>query len=525
MNLEPEVFIMKVATAEEMREIDRVTTEEYSIQSLVLMERAGLAVASMVKELCPNQRVLVICGSGNNGGDGIVVARNLHNEGFKVNVVMLAQKDSLSPDCSIQYQIAKKIGLPLEFRNSLNRADIHGAVVVDAVFGTGLVRSVKERFADIFASINNSGVPVIAVDIPSGVSSDTGEVLGEAIKADYTVTFGLPKRGHLLYPGAEYTGRLFVEDIGFPARLLTSSGLKVNLIEREVALRLIPQRPRYSHKGDYGHILIIAGSSGKTGAALMTAKASLRSGAGLVTLAAPESLMDIFQSRATEEMTLSLPDSGNGMLSLRAIEKILDFAAQKADVIAIGPGIGVSPDTERIMGELIQKSTIPMVIDADGINSIKAAADLLKKARSPIILTPHPGEMARLLNQDADPNASAMRIHDIEKDRLNIAMEFSKKTGAYLVLKGAPTIIAEPEGNAFINTTGNPGMASAGSGDVLTGIIPSLLGQGLNPLNASLLGVYLHGLAGDIAAKEKGEHSVIASDIIDFLADAFCYTA
>jgi len=525
---------VKVITADEMREIDRISIEEYGIPGIVLMERAGLAVALKVKEFYPDKKILVLCGGGNNGGDGLVAARNLHNRGFKVSVLIFAKKNSLSPDCNAQYQIAKKIGIPVEFRKDLNERDVHGAVLIDAVFGTGLSRPVKGSLAGVFAFINDSDVPVVAVDVPSGISSDTGEILGEAIMADYTVTFGLAKRGHLLYPGAEYTGRLFVEDIGFPAKLLTSEKINVDMIDREMVSGLISLRPKYSHKGDYGHVLIVAGSRGKTGAALMAAKACLRSGSGLVTLAVPESLMNIFQGRVTEEMTLPLPDDGSGVLSSKAIDVILNFAAQKIDVIAIGPGIGVSNDTEKIMNELIQKSTVPMVIDADAINSIapphpplgkggqrggisKRAIGLLRKAKSPIVITPHPGEMARLLSQESEKEIKIK----IEKDRIDTAMSFSKETGTYLVLKGVPTIVTEPEGRAFINTTGNPGMATAGTGDVLTGIIASLLGQSLNPVNASLLGVYIHGFAGDMAAKGKGEHSLIATDIIDSLPDAF----
>lgn len=537
---------MKVVTSQEMREIDRITIEDYGIPSLLLMERAGLAVASKVREFYPDKKVIVLCGGGNNGGDGIVAARNLYNWGFNVHVLICAKKNELSPDCNKQYQIAKKIGIPIEFRNAVNAKDVHGAVIIDAVFGTGISRPVKGNIAVIFEFINNSEVQVVSVDVPSGVSADTGELLGEAVKADFTVTFGLPKCGHYLYPGAEYTGRLFIEDIGFPEKLLLSDKLKVGLIDRETVSGLISPRPRYSHKGDYGHVLVIAGSRGKTGAALMTVRACLRSGAGLVTLAVPESLMDVFQGRVTEEMTLPLADDGSGMLSSKAIDHILAFAAQKADVIAIGPGIGISSNTEKIMNELIRKSTVPMVIDADGINSLsraignrQGAIGLLRKAKSPVILTPHPGEMTRLLQKSAPPPIPPPRggrVREgvkaltselqtkIERDRISTAMSFSKETGTYLVLKGVPTIVAEPDGNAFINTTGNPGMAAAGSGDVLTGVIASLLGQGLNPTDASVAGVYLHGLAGDLAAGRIGEYSMLASDIINFLPEAFMQT-
>lgn len=510
-----------------MREIDRITIEDYGIPSLVLMERAGLTVAKRVKDLCPNKKILILCGSGNNGGDGIVAARNLHNWGLNVNVVILSDEDSLSPDCRKQYEIVKKIGLSMKFSTEIKERDIHGTgFIVDAIFGTGLNREVEDKVAKVIRLINNyrgmNRVFVLSVDIPSGISSDTGVILGEAIKADFTVTFGLPKVGHFLYPGADHTGRLFIEDIGFPLELLKAERLKINLIDKELIYDLIPERPRYSHKGDYGHVLVVGGSKGKTGAAFMTAKACLRSGAGLVTIGVPESLLDVFQEKATEEMTLPLKDN-KGIISKDAIQGILDFITERADVLAIGPGLGVSSDTKVLIDELILKSPVPMVIDADGLNSL-SSKEILKKAKSPIIITPHPGEMARLLGQESrvkEQKTEKNIREEIERDRINTALSFSKETGTYVVLKGVPTIVADPEGNTYINTTGNPGMATAGTGDVLTGIISSFLGQGLNPLEASLLGVYIHGLAGDLAASEKGYHSLIATDIINSFPKAF----
>ena len=515
---------MKVVTANEMREIDRTAIEQYGILSLLLMERAGLAVSKRILEIFPQKKVIVLCGRGNNGGDGIVVARNLYNWGYKVKIIVLSKKEDLSRDCYFQLEIAEKLDIPIEFRDILTKEDLHGAILVDAVFGTGLSKPVTGKIADIFSFINESGVSVISIDMPSGISSDTGEILGEAIKADYTVTFGLPKRGHFLYPGAGYTGKLFIEDIGFPFRLLNSDQLKVELTTAEVVSGMIRKRDKYSHKGDYGHALIVAGSRGKTGAAIMTARSCMRSGSGMVTLAVPESLMNIFQGQVIEEMTLPLPDDNKGMLSSEALSILLDFIYEKGiDVIAIGPGIGISQNTTKIVKELLIRSTVPIVIDADGINSLCISEDgvktdqVLRKAKSPVILTPHLGEMERLLKAI---NKNKQK-RDIEKDRINTAIEFSKSMGVYLVLKGVPTIIAEPEERAFINTTGNPGMATAGAGDVLAGIITSFVGQGLNPLSASLLGVYIHGLSGDIARKRFGEHSLIASDIIDCICDAF----
>jgi len=527
---------MKVATAEEMREIDRKAIKDYGISGTTLMERAGLKVAEKIKELFEKRKIIVLSGGGNNGGDGLVVARNLYEWGWNVKVILLSNEKKLSPDCLEQYKIVKKSGVPVVFNTEISGKDLHSAVVVDAIFGTGLSKSVTGKVADIISFINKSKVPVVSVDIPSGISSDTGQIMGEAVMADYTVTFGLPKRGHLLYPGAEYTGKLFIEDIGFPDELLKSEKIRVELLENRDVSLLIPEKRRYSHKGDYGHVLVIAGSRGKTGAAFMCAKACLRAGAGLVTIGVPETLMDVFQSRVTEEMILPLPDRGDGTLSSKASDKILTFIADKADVLAIGPGISVTDDTQKLITALVLNSAAPMVMDADAINALEGNKHVLRKAKAPVILTPHIGEMARLLQKSAPPpippprggrvregvemSNSELRT-EIEKDRINAAISFAKETGTYLVLKGAPTVIAEPEGSAFVNSTGNPGMASAGVGDVLTGMIAGLLGQGLNPLEASILGVFVHGLSGDIGTGKKGEHSLIASDIIDSIPDAF----
>ena len=519
---------MKVVTAEEMREIDRMTIKGYGIPGDVLMERAGLVVAEKIRELYESRKVIVLSGGGNNGGDGVVIARNLHEWGWKVKIILLSKENKLSPDCLLQYKIAKKAGAAIEFRDYITEKDFHSSLIADAILGTGLSKNITGKTAEIISFINASNSPVISVDIPSGISSDTGQIMGEAVMADYTVTFGLPKRGHLFYPGVEYAGRLFIEDIGFPEELLHSGKLTAELLEKRDISLLIPERQRYSHKGDYGHVLIIAGSRGKTGAAFMCAKACLRAGAGLVTIGVPESLLDIFQSRVTEEMSLPLPDRGDGTLSSNALEKILEFLSERADVLAIGPGISVTSDTKKLVKELLLRLAVPAVIDADAINALEGNKQILKKAKSPLILTPHEGEMARLLRQlpvvscqlsvkDAELTAK------IEKDRINTAVSFAQNTGTYLALKGAPTVVAEPEGRAFINPTGNSGMASAGTGDVLTGLLSGFLGQGLNPLEASILGVYMHGLAGDIAVKSKGEHSLIASDIIDAIPEAFSF--
>lgn len=516
---------MKVVTAEQMRNIDRLTIEKYGIPVQVLMERAGLSVAEKVRSLFDRKKVIVLAGGGNNGGDGIAAARNLHNWGWQVKVLLMHRQDRLSPDCLAQYRMAKHSGVAMEFRKEVTEKDLHGAIVIDALLGTGINKDVASHMAKVIRFLNAAQVKVIAVDIPSGISSDNGQIMGSAVQADYTVTFGLPKIGHILYPGADYSGQLFVEDIGFPEELLSAESLGFETIEKETASFLIPERPAYSHKGDYGHVLVIAGSLGKTGAALMTARACLRTGAGLVTIGIPETLVDVIQSCATEEMVLPLPDTGKGTFSASAYDQIRNFIETNADVLAIGPGITADEETANLVKKILETVTVPMVLDADAINVLAGRKDLLRKVKAPVILTPHVGEMARLLSCVAvnalnEKDNTELR-NEIERNRIDLSRTAAMETGAYFVLKGAPTIVADPEGRIFINTTGNPGMATAGSGDVLTGMVAGLLGQSMHPNDACRLAVFLHGLAGDLAAETLGMHSLIASDIIESIPRAF----
>lgn len=511
---------MKVVTSNEMKEIDSITINKIGIPSFVLMERAGLAVVKKIKELSiENKKIIVIAGNGNNGGDGIVVARNLKNDGWDVKTFLFNEPEKLKEDALNQYKIALNYGIKFEnikiFLNQSAHLRKEYNLLVDAIFGTGLTKDITDIYKDTIDLINKSNFKVISIDIPSGISSDNGQIMGTAIKADYTITFGLPKRGHFLYPGFLNTGVLFIENIGFPEYLLNSDKLKVELLEKNYIRSIIPERPKYSHKNTYGHVLIIAGSEGKTGACLMSAKACLKAGAGLVTIGIPESLKYIYQSRVTEEMTLILPDKGNGTLSYKAKDRIIEFSEEKADLIAIGPGLGINSDITKVVKNIIRMSKKPIIIDADGINSLKGHTDIFYEKKSDIIITPHPGEMMRLANIESKDI--------IEKNRIEFAQSFSTKYRIFLVLKGVPTIIATPEGHVYINPTGNPGMASAGTGDVLTGIISGLLAQNKSPLQSCLLGVYIHGLAGDIASKSIGQISLTASDIIDNIPNALTY--
>ncbi len=499
--------MLKVVTAKEMQQIDRVTIQRYGLSGPVLMERAGLSVVEKINELFSQQidsgKIVVLCGGGNNGGDGFVVARLLIEQGRDVELYLAVSARSLKGDAKTNYNAAKKFGVKIYPALKFLRSRFQNTIIVDALLGTGLSMEVRPPLSRIINKANRLRSPIVSVDIPSGISSDTGQVMGCAVKAEYTVTFGLPKRGHLLYPGAEHTGCLFVEDIGFPGKLLAPVKKGVCLFQRDDALGLLPERPDHSHKGTYGHVLLVAGSKGKTGAALMAARACLKTGAGLVTIGIPETLVDTFQSRVTEEMILPLPDKGDGTLSYSASDIILDFMNKRGTVMAIGPGMSVDSEISELVSRLITGSKKPLVIDADGLNAIAGRTGILKKSRVPVILTPHPGEMKRLMKSE------------VKDDRINIALSFVQKTKTYLLLKGVPTVVATPAGETFINPTGNPGMATAGTGDVLTGIVSALLAQKLSAENASILGAYIHGFTGDLVAEKKGERSLTASDIIN----------
>lgn len=510
--------MLKVVTAKEMQLIDLVTIKKYGLSGLVLMERAALSVVEKINDLffkqlpkspgsvqADKRKIIVLCGGGNNGGDGFVIARLLNEQGEDVEVYLTVSLGSLKGDAKTNCNAAKKFGVTVRPVSKFQRSRFQNIIIIDALLGTGLSRNVGPSLAQVIKKVNRMSSPVISVDIPSGISSDTGRVMGCAIQAQYTVTFGLPKRGHLLYPGAEHTGRLFVEDTGFPGKLLEPAKNSVCLFQRDDVLELLPERPDYSHKGTYGHVLLVAGSRGKTGAALMAARACLRTGAGLVTIGVPETLVNTFQSRVTEEMVLSLPDRGDGTLSYNAADTILDFMKKRGTVMAVGPGMSVDAEISKLVARLIAGSKKPVVIDADGLNAIAGNTGILKKGRAPIILTPHPGEMKRLLR-------SSQKVED---DRISTAVSFARKSGVYLLLKGAPTVVATPGGRAFVNPTGNPGMATAGTGDVLTGMISALLAQKLSPEYASILGAYLHGLIGDLVAEKKGGCSLTASDMIN----------
>jgi NAD(P)H-hydrate epimerase len=507
---------MKLATAAEMRELDRLAIKDYGIPGMVLMENAGRGVVSeLEKKWGPvkGRRYLIFCGKGNNGGDGLVIARYLHNMGAKVSVRLFS--DDMKGDAGTNLKAALKMGVDIKPVSKNLKGETSGAkhadAVIDAIFGTGLTDEVLKPYKTVMDMVNASAKRVVAVDIPSGVNSDSGRIMGASIRADLTVTFGLPKRGLYLYPGAQMTGEISVVDISIPAEAVYSAPIRANLITGHSLRGVIPPRKLDSNKGTFGHLFILAGSVGKTGAAVMAAQAASRSGAGLITVGVPESLNDVFEEKLTEEMTVPLPESGNRTLSLKALEKILEHLNGKT-ALAIGPGISTDPDTIKLISALLPKVKIPTLIDADGLNILSIDDEPLRKMKAPVMLTPHPGEMGRLLG---------VLAREVQADRPAAAIELAGEYNATVVLKGARTLVASPSGEFHINTTGNPGMATGGTGDVLTGVIGSLMAQGIPMVDAAKAGVYVHGLAGDLAACVKGQAGMVAGDITDFLPAGF----
>ena len=521
---------MKVVTATEMRNIDKDTIEGIGIPAIVLMETAGSEIVKKIVNYYPNaHRIGIFVGKGNNGGDGLVIARQLAHSGREVYIFLVSPQDSFTEEAYINLEISKNLGLHIEeiltvdtpsdmlAKNPSQKGGIHSNIsscdlIVDAILGTGLQGDVRPHFSNVINTINDLSVPILAVDLPSGLDADTGIPLGACIQADRTVTIGLPKRGLLVHPGAELTGELDVVDIGFPHQVIETQGIKVNWVTEKKASKWLPQRPPASYKGSYGRVLVVAGSTGMTGAAALASEAALRTGAGLVTLAIPESLNPILEQKLSEVMTLPLPETREGSFNVSSVTSILEYAEKNKSVLAIGPGLSQHPETVGFIHRLIQENRrqeldLRIVIDADGLNALAQEKDLFHLLDEKTVLTPHPGEMSRLID---------IPVSKLEADRIRTSEEFAKEYGVTLVLKGAPTVTSDPN-NTWINSTGNAGMATAGMGDVLTGVIAGLIAQNISCEMAAPLGVYLHGLAGDIVAEQKGMHGLIASDVLNAL--------
>lgn len=498
---------MKILTAEAMRALDRAAIEGLGLPGPVLMENAAIGVVDAIAERFPEaESAAIFCGPGNNGGDGLAIARHLHGRGYAVEVFVAAGGRPLSPDAEAQLEIVRRLGLPLRELDADESPAVVLAVaagcdlLIDALYGTGLSRSLDGQAAALVEGLNEMSRPRVAVDIPSGLHGSRADVLGPCLQADLTVTFAAPKLAHVFPPAAERSGELVVADLGFPRRLVDAAEGDLHLLTAEELAPLVPERSRASHKGDHGHALLVAGSPGKAGAAILAARAAVRAGAGLVTVAVPEAILQTVALGSIESMTFPLP----------TLEPVPSLLAGKA-VLAIGPGLGQEPETGAAIRRWVLEAPLPVVVDADGLNAFIGCLEDLKLRQDPTILTPHPGELGRLLGKTSA---------EIQRDRLAAATRAARESGAIVILKGHLTLVATPEGEVHVNPTGNPGMATGGTGDVLTGMLAGWLAQGLGPLDAARLAVFLHGLAGDLAAEDRGEIALAAGDLIENLPAA-----
>ena len=510
---------MKVVTSQQMREIDRKAIEENNLSGRILMENAGFRIFQSLKNIYPDLRlkkIIIFSGSGNNGGDGFVVARHLYDYGVKVKVFLLAPFNKIKGEAEENLNILNKMGVELIETETVKLEEIQRTVrnsdlIIDAILGTGLQGKVTGLKAKIIDSINIIKKEVVAIDVPSGLDADTGKIEGPCIKAAHTITLALPKIGLLIFPGASYAGKVMVEDIGIPSYLLKNKIIKTNMITQEIVKSLLPLRATYSHKGSFGKVLILAGSVGMTGAAYLASKAAMRSGTGIVVLGIPRSLNQIMEIKLTEVITLPLAETVKQSLGEEAEETILKLM-KNFSVLGIGPGISRQAETQGLVRKIIKKSNIPLVVDADAIYALSEDPAILKKTKVPLVITPHPGEMAQLIKKD---------VNYILNNQIDISREIAQKYGIVVVLKGARTIIANQEGEVYINVGDNSGMATGGSGDVLTGIICSLIAQGTDNFSAAIIGVYIHSIAGSLARDIKGERGMIAGDILSQVPQAF----
>lgn len=518
----------RILSAEAMREVDRRAIEEIGIPSLVLMENAALGLVEAVTTIDDTEAddteadgietVAIFCGPGNNGGDGLALARHLDARGYELAVFLVTAGKELRGDAAVQQAICEQQGIELfpvapdDDLEPVLAVAREADLVVDALFGTGLSRPLEGTFAELVEALNDLPVRRLAVDLPSGLNGTRTEVFGPCIDADLTVTFAALKPATVLPPAADHVGEVVVTELGIPPHLVAEveePGRFFLLDGAALALEL-PPRPPESHKGDYGHVVVLAGSPGKTGAAVLAARGAVRGGAGLVTAAVPQPLLATVDGASLESMTLGLPATDDGELAETAAEELLAFVADK-DALALGPGLGRSVETTAAIRRLVRETPVPLVIDADGVNAFAGRAGELAGRGAPTVLTPHPGETGRLLG---------ISTAEVQADRVAVARRAAHETGAVVVLKGHQTLVATPGGDVHLCPTGNPGMATGGSGDVLTGLLLALAGR-LDPLPAACLAVFLHGLAGDLALEIQGEESLAAEDLLDSLPDAF----
>jgi ADP-dependent NAD(P)H-hydrate dehydratase / NAD(P)H-hydrate epimerase len=514
--------MLPLYTSDEMRRCDQAATAQYGIPSLLLMENAARGAVDLAVKLygpVRNRHIVLLCGKGNNGGDGFAMARHLLNRGAVVRVLTLAADADSKGDAGLNLGILRQMErydsrlsiAQIEDASLLSAAfNEHPAWIVDAMLGTGLDSPLRGLVEDCVHALDKVRIPVIAVDIPTGINADTGEILGCAVMADATFTMGGFKRGLLLGEGRRHAGSVSVVDISMPREGYAMEATQTFLLGDEDVLESLPRRSADTHKYRNGSVFVLAGSTGLTGAASLAAMGALRSGAGIVHLGIPAGLNAILESKLTEVMTVPCRETDSGSLGMADIDAMRERAGT-ADAIVLGPGLSRHEETLQLVRELITTVSRPMLLDADALFALAGHTDILHKTDVPLVLTPHVGEFARLVPHSKE---------EIEADRIELARKFAVDCGVTLVLKGAPTVIATQEGKVMVNPTGNPGMATAGTGDVLSGIIGGLLAQGLSPEWAASLGVYLHGHAGDLAQERRGTHGMIASDLLDSLPDS-----
>jgi NAD(P)H-hydrate epimerase len=507
---------MKVLSPERMAQYDKYAIETWGIPSAVLMENAGRTTYRLMKEryLDDRTKIVIVCGRGNNGGDGFVVGRYALTDGHPVRVLLVGRGSDLKGDAALNMNLyASLSGEIVELTDGSENVEIilkHADIIVDAIFGTGLSKTVGGTEKIVIDAINASGKPVVAVDIPSGVDGNTGSVPGSAIRAEHTYTYAYPKLGQVMPPGSEYTGRLTVIDISIPPFVEKKVGYDAQVTDGEMLRGFLKGRGRASHKGSFGHAVVIAGSPGKTGAAHMASLAALKVGAGLVTLIVPETLNPILETKTTEGMTYPVKDDGKGFFVPGSFDDIASFARDK-DVIVMGPGLSQNDGVAELVRRLYAEIDKPFVIDADGINAFQGHTDVLKSTKRQMVLTPHPGELARLIGKTPK---------EVNASRIEIAGSLSADWGINILLKGAASVLAAPDGGIFLNPTGNPSLAKGGSGDILTGFVGGLASQGYSLVESTLLGAYLHGYMADTWVEANSDMDLLALDLLTGLGRA-----